>query len=282
MEEYKDNEYMTMTISTIPEWLRESEIYRNFQEGEGEFQLESKFIVPTSTIKNIEDFRRVIQAYTFWCLDKIPDSVYKFILMTKDMPGYTAVKEIFSNYIDLWNKLDIIIDHRKKLGFRSIETFMPLSEYHLPVFARMARPMLDDFVTQGYIDCVEFFVYLFKEKDRQVIFGHTNIYITVMKSKLDYQTKFELLNKLKNMGFRLPHTHESISTDIYNLDFLIWLHKNGANINNDTLNSVLIFSPSNAKDMISYILDTGVVFNMNDSLFAGGILRSRYLNIMKD
>lgn len=226
---------ITMTVDDVPVWLRQSELYRNFQEGEGEFQVNSDCIVSTSKIDNIDDFRKVIQAYTFWIVDKIPDTAFRFVLVGNN---YQQVKQMFSNYRELWDKLDM---------FYRIDRWNTNRIYFLIL----------EFASRGYTDCIEFCLSISHDESKEEVLLCPDIYIEVITSELEPHVKVQAINELKRMGFPLPHTRY-LPFDIDHMECFILLHKNGACIDRTTIDSILdvdVVYPKLQNSYLSYTLE---------------------------
>lgn len=277
-ESKSQNNFVKMSITDVPEWLRDSEIYRNFEEGEGEFEIDSRYIVSTSKIERPEDFEKVMYAYTFWCVDKVPYSVFEFAIKSKILDNnqcYNKVKKIFSNYY-VFDKLDIFVNfindlvnqmkYRKTLRgiftygpqidiFFTAQTFIKIVEKFCDTMdmscladLKIIHRLVEELAVQGHTDGVHFCLSLFKEEEEKKMLLNYNLFTqkVVNDSKLDINKKIEVLEELKNLGFSLPHTSSvqfyRAKSPVYtedNIQAFIWLHKNGSIIDIETLRMII-------------------------------------------
>jgi hypothetical protein len=232
-----NNEYksMTMTIDDVPEWIHQSELYRNFEEGEGEFQVNSDFVVSSSKIENQVDFRNVIQACLFWSIDEIPRSVFEYVFVGNN---YEDTKNMFPINEDLWEKLSILS------GVEKLNSWF--------VF-----PMIQKFASRGYTDCIEFCLSLFHDEEEIDILLSPDIYFEVIQSELDVYRKIQTMTELKNMGFRILHTSNvPFDTEENHMGCFIWLHQNGSPIDTNTLSAII--ENVSSEDYLLYTLNSGV------------------------
>ncbi len=236
-----NNEYksMTMTIDDVPEWIHQSELYRNFEEGEGEFQVNSDFVVSSSKIENQVDFRNVIQACIFWSIDEIPRSVFEYVFVGNT---YEDMKNMFLNNEDLWEKLGILS------GVERLNSWF--------VF-----PMMQQFASRGYTDCIEFCLSLFYDQEEMDILLSPDVYSKVIQSGLDVYRKIQVMTELKNMGFRILHTSCVPFDTEDNLGCFIWLHQNGSPIDTNTLSAII--ENVSSDDYLLYTLKSGVKLSVD-------------------
>jgi hypothetical protein len=227
-----------MTIDDVPVWLRQSEIYRNFQEGEGEFQVNSDCVVSSSKIENLLDFRKVIQAYLFWIVDKIPKSVFQFVLVGND---YTEVKQMFSNYESLWEKLSML---------QSIQLWN-----YSTVFS-----LIMDFASRGYTDCIEFCLSLVYDDGDRYELLYSDVYLKVIESDMEKHTQNQVMSELDKMGFFILHTaYIPFDSNVNHIESLIWLHQNGSPIEITTLCAIITKSDNRLiEEYLLYALNSGV------------------------
>ena len=298
-----ESNFVTISINDVPEWLRDSEIYRNFEEGEGEFQLDSKYIVSTPNIETPEDFKKVMYAYTFWCVDKIPYSVFEFAIKSKildDNQSYSKVKNIFSNYY-VFDKLDIFVNfindlvnqmkYRKNKGqyhrinldifylsqintfIKIVETFCDTMDISCLADFKIIHLLIEELAIKGHTDCIHFCLSLFEEKKKKMLLDyHLFTQKVVNDSKLDLNKKIEVLDELKNLGFSLPHTSSVQFYTEENIQAFIWLHKNGSKIDIDTLRMIVsekFYKPEisvQLHNLFKYCIDSGVEISENEGI----------------
>jgi len=277
-------DYLTMTVNDVPQWLRDSEIYRYFQEGEGEFQIDSRYIVSTPNIESLEDFKKVMYGYTFWSVDKIPYSLFEFAIKSKlldDNQTYNEVKKIFFNYYYVFDKLDIFVNYvtvlinqmksrktlrniftcssidiffagQMKTFIKIVNTFCNTMDISCLANFKIIHSLVQELAVKGYTDCINFCLSLFneeKEEEKKMLLDYELIILKVINdSKLDINKKLEVLDELKKLGFNLPDTHSVQFYNEDNIQAFIWLHKNGSKIDIYTL--LMIISEKKYKPQI--------------------------------
>jgi len=226
-----NNEYktMTMTIDDVPEWIHHSELYRNFEEGEGEFQVNSNYVVSSSKIENIVDFRKVIEAYLFWSIDEIPRSVFEFVTQKGyNQEGYQDVKKMFHNDEELWDKLDMF-----EKNIESDPTCIDGDA--LSIFS-----LVQSLANKGYNDCIEFCISFVQGDEKIQLLRQGDVYLQVIESNLKKHKKIQAMTELKNIGFEVLHTRcVPFDTDDDYTDYVIWLHQNGGGLDSVTLSCIL-------------------------------------------
>lgn len=191
MANYKE-EYMTIFIEDVPDWLRDSELYRK-QVNEN-FEIPSRFLIQSPIVNWIEDFRNVIEAMQFWEVKKIPQSVFLFTIYHYSQ-GYQHVKELFPHF-DIWNKLDIFVNYIMELNL--VMDMVNLSASSRTIYSLMLR-----LAKHGFVDCIEFCLSLFQDdKEQTGYLLNSSIYIAVKNSKkLNTKEKVKALKRLEELGF---------------------------------------------------------------------------------
>ena len=185
-------EYMTIFIEDVPDWLRDSELYRK-QVNEN-FEIPSRFLIQSPIVNWIEDFRNVIEAMQFWEVKKIPQSVFLFTIYHYSQ-GYQHVKELFPHF-DIWNKLDIFVNYIMELNL--VMDMVNLSASSRTIYSLMLR-----LAKHGFVDCIEFCLSLFQDdKEQTGYLLNSSIYIAVKNSKkLNTKEKVKALKRLEELGF---------------------------------------------------------------------------------
>ena len=201
MTNYTEEEYMTIFIEDVPEWLRDSELYRK-QVANENFEIPSRFLIQSPIVNWIEDFRNVIEAMQFWEVKKIPQSVFLFTIYHHSQ-GYQHVKELFPHF-DIWNKLDMFVNYIMELNL--VMDMVNLSASSRTIYSLMLR-----LAKHGFVDCIEFCLSLFQDDKEQtsyllnssIPYGRTesDIYIAVKNSKLNMKEKVKALKRLEELGF---------------------------------------------------------------------------------
>ena len=192
MSNYKEEEYMTIFIEDVPEWLRDSELYR--KQVNEKFEIPSRFLIQSPIVNWIEDFRNVIEAMQFWEVKKIPQSVFLFTIYHYSQ-GYQHVKELFPHF-DIWNKLDIFVNYIMELNL--VMDMVNLSASSRTIYSLMLR-----LAKHGFVDCIEFCLSLFQDDKEQTNYLlNSSIYIAVKNSKkLNTKEKVKALKRLEELGF---------------------------------------------------------------------------------
>lgn len=187
-------EYMTIFIEDVPEWLRDSELYRKHVGNKNEnFDIPSRFIIQSPIVNWIEDFRNVIEAMEFWEVKKIPHSVFLFTIYHHSQ-GYQHVKELFPHF-DIWNKLDLFVNYIMELN-------LVMDMVNLSASSRTIYPLMLRLAKHGFVDCIQFCLSLFQDDRNQTGYLlNSSIYITVKNSKLNTKEKVKALKRLEELGF---------------------------------------------------------------------------------
>ena len=195
MANYTEEEYMTIFIEDVPDWLRDSELYRKQVVNKNEkFEIPSRFIIQSPIVNWIEDFRNVIEAMQFWEVKKIPQSVFLFTIYHHSQ-GYQHVKELFPHF-DIWNKLDLFVNYIMELNL--VMDMVNLSASSRTIYSLMLR-----LAKHGFVDCIEFCLSLFQDDKEQTSYLlNSSIYIAVKNSKkLNTKEKVKALKRLEELGF---------------------------------------------------------------------------------
>ena len=217
MANYNEEEYMTISIDDVPEWLRDSERFRKVEKSEGEFEIPSRFFIQSPIVNWIEDFKNVIEAMEFWEVKRIPHSVFLFTIYHHSQ-GYQHVKELFP-HLNIWEKLDIFIYYIQQLT-------LTMDMVNLSASSRTIYPLMVRFAKHGFIDCIEFCLSLFQDDKRETDYLlNSSIYIHVVNSKLNKKRKIKALQRLKDLGFPLCNIAEILDSDCF-----LWFYKNGAQL----------------------------------------------------
>lgn len=244
---YKESmeETTTITIHDVPEWLKNSERYFKLFEEE-EYTVPTRLFIQNPIINWIEDFRNVIETIQFWGVSKIPYSVFLFTIYHHSQ-GYQHVKELLP-YSNIWRKLDIFVSYIEELN-------LIMDMVNLSASSRTIFPLMIRLSKHGFIDCIEFCLSLFSDDKEEIKYLlNSEIYISLIKSKLTSKEKIKALKKLKKLGFPLCHTSSIIEENTEaNPDCLLWLHKNGATLDSSTLKKVISTGP--LKNTIRFLLN---------------------------
>ena len=216
MSNYNEEEYMTISIDDVPEWLRDSEHFRKV-EGVENFEIPSRFFIQSPIVNWIEDFKNVIDAMEFWGVNRIPHSIFLFTIYHHSQ-GYQHVKELFPHF-NIWEKLDVFIYYIQELT-------LTMDMVNLSASSRIIYPLMVRLAKHGFIDCIEFCLSLFRDDKRETDYLlNSNIYIHVVNSKLNKKQKIKALQRLKDLGFPLCNTAEILDSDCFR-----WFYKNGAEL----------------------------------------------------
>lgn len=97
---YKEYFEKTINIESYEEFIEKKEIYKNklfdINEEKKDYLkiINPKYIVKNTEIKNIDDLYKLIEVIRYWDLNKIPDSIYDFVILNKDI-DYNLIYEEF-------------------------------------------------------------------------------------------------------------------------------------------------------------------------------------------
>lgn len=84
---------MIISIEKIPEWIKKSELYKNFSDGENEeIKISKKLLKNDDSINSIKDFKKVFNICRFWGID-YPPKFYLWAIENKKL----ALKYFYSN-----------------------------------------------------------------------------------------------------------------------------------------------------------------------------------------
>lgn len=103
---------LTVEFSTIPKFLQSSELYKIFEEQEeATIEIDPKYyIIDIDLIDSPEKFTAIMETIRYWGLDKLPDFVYKYILLhNRLLSTYPPFKNAIFNtqyYIELSSLLE--------------------------------------------------------------------------------------------------------------------------------------------------------------------------------
>lgn len=194
MDNYNEEEYMTIFTDDVPEWLQDSELYRKQVCCEVQnFEIPSRFFIQSPIINWIDEFNNVIGAMEFWDVKKIPQSVFLFTIYHYSQ-GYQHVKELFPNF-NIWNKLDIFVYYIQELN-------LILDMVNLSASSRTVYPLMIRLAKHGFVDCIEFCLSLFRDDKEQTNYLLDScIYNTVENSNLNTKDKKNALKRLEDLGF---------------------------------------------------------------------------------
>uniref|UniRef100_A0A6C0AF20 Uncharacterized protein n=1 Tax=viral metagenome TaxID=1070528 RepID=A0A6C0AF20_9ZZZZ len=96
---------MLIKFKDIPEWLHESQLYRDFDE-EDEEEIEIKYLKDNEEVNNFTDFKYILKVSSFWALDKIPYTVYVYAYYNKEeVENYLKIKTN-NIYIDKYKEIE--------------------------------------------------------------------------------------------------------------------------------------------------------------------------------
>ena len=254
MSNYNEEEYMTISIDDVPEWLQDSEKYRNCSEEE-KLEIPSQFFIQNPIINWIDDFKNVIGAMEYWEVKRIPNSVFLFTIYHYSQ-GYQRVKEMFPNF-SIWNKLDIFVSYIEELN-------LIMDMVNLSASSRTVYPLMLRLAKHGFVDCIEFCLSLFRsdykeDKPETDYLLNSEIYIPIIKSNLNTKEKIKAMEKLQDLGFPPCHTAYIIDRNTEsNPACLVWLVKNGAQVDSSTLKEAIT---SRLGNTIRFLLGIGIQLN---------------------
>uniref|UniRef100_A0A6C0AF18 Uncharacterized protein n=1 Tax=viral metagenome TaxID=1070528 RepID=A0A6C0AF18_9ZZZZ len=96
---------MLVKFKDIPEWLHESQLYRDFDE-DSEEEIEVKYLKDSEEINNFTEFKYILKISSFWSLDKIPYTVYVYAYYNKEeVENYLKIKTN-NIYIDKYKEIE--------------------------------------------------------------------------------------------------------------------------------------------------------------------------------
>uniref|UniRef100_A0A6C0AD68 Uncharacterized protein n=1 Tax=viral metagenome TaxID=1070528 RepID=A0A6C0AD68_9ZZZZ len=108
---------MKIKFQDIPQWLENSELYRNFSENENKkIEIPDDSYKKSDKIKNMDDFKLVFNTCKYWNLDEYPNSFYKWALKNKNEAlriMYQEPEDLKTN--DLIEKLTLSYKMKYKL-----------------------------------------------------------------------------------------------------------------------------------------------------------------------
>lgn len=110
---------MRIFIRDVPEFLTESNFYRDLNEND-EFDIDDKFFKENDVVKNIKDFSLLLNVILFWDTDKIPRNLYRFY---RDHPD-----DVFNRYINIFTG-DISVENLLLYDFFSDLSKMEIISY---------------------------------------------------------------------------------------------------------------------------------------------------------
>lgn len=97
---------LTISVSDVPNWLKNSELYINLEKDEDNtIEIPKDFYKKTDNIFNIEDFEKVYRTCKFWNMD-YPITFYKFALKNKK----NCLKFFYSELDDKNDEINSLID----------------------------------------------------------------------------------------------------------------------------------------------------------------------------
>ena len=109
-------EYMCkIKFLEIPEFLYNSELYKNCLESSDDFEILKKYYKNNLIINSIDDFIHLLYTLRFWCIEKIPDEVYDFVMANKLIIEiyYNLLKDIFNDFYFL-DEFKILFRYKEK------------------------------------------------------------------------------------------------------------------------------------------------------------------------
>ena len=113
----------------------------------------------------------------------------------------------------------------------------------------------------GFVDCIEFCLSLFRsdykeDKPETDYLLNSEIYIPIIKSNLNTKEKIKAMEKLQDLGFPPCHTAYIIDRNTEsNPACLVWLVKNGAQVDSSTLKEAIT---NGLENTIRFLLGIGV------------------------
>ena len=99
---------ITLTINEIPDYLHESDLYKNI-ESDDSFKVPEQYFKKEMVIYTFDDFVSYIRIFDYWMLDKYPKEMYIFIIKNKDNINMDILKEQFP-LDDLIDEIKIIVE----------------------------------------------------------------------------------------------------------------------------------------------------------------------------
>jgi len=84
----------SLTINKIPDYLKDSELYKNIESDES-FEVPDKFFRKELVINTFDDFVGYLVIFDYWMLDKYPKEIYIFIIKNKNKIDVEFLNEQF-------------------------------------------------------------------------------------------------------------------------------------------------------------------------------------------
>jgi len=85
---------ITLTINDIPDYLLDSELYKNI-ESDDSFEVPEQYFKKELEINTFDDFVEYLVIFDYWMIDKYPNEIYIFIIDNKDKINTDLLKEQF-------------------------------------------------------------------------------------------------------------------------------------------------------------------------------------------
>jgi len=100
---YNDESFCNIKFLEIPEFLYDSELYKNCLESGDDFNIKKKYYKNDLIINSIDDFIHLLYTLRFWCINEIPYTVYNYILNNKTIIEiyYNLLQYIFYDFLFL-------------------------------------------------------------------------------------------------------------------------------------------------------------------------------------
>jgi len=99
---------ITLTINDIPNYLKDSELYKNI-ESDDSFKVPEQYFKKELVINTFNDFVLYLAIFDYWMLGKYPNEIYIFIINNKDKINIDLLKEQFPMN-EFINKIKTIIE----------------------------------------------------------------------------------------------------------------------------------------------------------------------------
>ena len=85
---------ISLTLNDIPDYLRDSELYKNIESDES-FDVPIELFKKELIINTFDDLIEYIKIFDYWMINKIPNELYKFVLENKDKINMNLLNDQF-------------------------------------------------------------------------------------------------------------------------------------------------------------------------------------------
>jgi hypothetical protein len=194
---------LSLKLIDIPEYLHNSEFYNNLDKND-----EDEIVVPKECFKSndyiysLDNFTNYIKTANFWCLHKLSDNFYEFILKEKNIVVCTEqIKQIGFDKTNLFNVFTLNITN-KYSGCKIVELYI----YACIVGDVNLEMKIYDRIIDKIDNSKEFKKYIYK------IFN-SGYFVISNKKNIPYE-----MNILQNYCFEMMIKHSSVQLVLVKMD----------------------------------------------------------------